>query len=413
MSAVEGTAAAPLAVRLTGVDIVFGSPRERQAALARIDRGEDRATILAETGAVVGAAGVDLEVRRGEVCVLMGLSGSGKSTVLRAVNGLADVARGRVEIGHDGAMVDVVGAAPGLLRDLRRRRVAMVFQQFGLLPWRSVAENVGFGLELAGMARAERAAIVAEKLALVGLSDWAERPASSLSGGMQQRVGLARALATDADILLMDEPFSALDPLIRAKLQDELLDLQRRLKKTILFVSHDLDEALKLGDRIAVMEGGRIAQHGTPEAIVLAPATPYVRDFVAHVNPLTVFTAYNVMRDWRDLEPVGAEAGAAGDGWVWLDRARTTRYRVAADGQVTACVRHGRPSDWLAVEDVAPAGVLDEPPVSFWVRVTAPLRPVMLAMQRDAAPVGVFDADDRFVGAIEVADVLKAVLARV
>lgn len=402
----DGLESAETLVRLRKVDIVFGTPRERQAALQRIDRGEDRATILAETGAVVGAAGVDLDVRRGEVCVLMGLSGSGKSTVLRAVNGLADVARGRVEIGHNGAAVDVVRARPDVLRELRRKRVAMVFQQFALLPWRSVAENVGFGLELAGTPKAERQRIVAEKLALVGLSDWADRPANALSGGMQQRVGLARALATDADILLMDEPFSALDPLIRAKLQDELLDLQKRLRKTILFVSHDLDEALRLGDRIAVMEGGRIAQYGTPEEIVLSPANPYVRDFVAHVNPLAVFTAYNVMRDRRDLED-------AGDGWVWLDRARTTRYQVAADGQVIACVRHDRAADWLAVEDVEPAGVPDEPPAVFWVRVTAPLRPVMLAMQRDAAPVGVFDADDRFVGAIEVRDVLQAVLARV
>jgi glycine betaine/proline transport system ATP-binding protein len=393
------------AVRLSHVDIVFGTARERQAALARLDRGADRAAILAETGAVVGAAGVDLDVRAGEVCVLMGLSGSGKSTVLRAVNGLADVARGRVEIAHDGKMVDVVQAASAVLRDIRRRRVAMVFQQFGLLPWRTVAENVGFGLELAGMPKPARDAIVAEKLALVGLADWAGRPATALSGGMQQRVGLARALATDADILLMDEPFSALDPLIRAKLQDELIDLQKRLRKTILFVSHDLDEALKLGDRIAVMEGGRIAQHGTPEEIVLAPANPYVRDFVAHANPLAVFTAYNVMRDRRDLE-------SAGDNWLWLDRARTTRYKLEADGQVSACVRGDRPADWLAVEDVAPAGVPDEPPAVFWVRVTAPLKPVMLAMHRDPAPVGVFDADDRFVGAIEVRDVLQAMLAR-
>jgi glycine betaine/proline transport system ATP-binding protein len=402
----KGLEGAETLVRLKKVDIIFGTPRERQAALQRIDRGEDRATILAETGAVVGAAGVDLDVRRGEVCVLMGLSGSGKSTVLRAVNGLADVARGRVEIGHNGAAVDVVSARPDVLRELRRKRVAMVFQQFALLPWRSVAENVGFGLELAGTPKVERQRVVTEKLALVGLSDWADRPANVLSGGMQQRVGLARALATDADILLMDEPFSALDPLIRAKLQDELLDLQKRLRKTILFVSHDLDEALRLGDRIAVMEGGRIAQYGTPEEIVLSPANSYVRDFVAHVNPLAVFTAYNVMRDRRDLED-------AGDGWVWLDRARTTRYQVAADGQVTACVRHDRAADWLAVEDVEPAGVPDEPPAVFWVRVTAPLRPVMLAMQRDPGPVGVFDAEDRLVGAIDVRDLLQAVLARV
>jgi glycine betaine/proline transport system ATP-binding protein len=398
---------ATAAVRLSGVDIVFGTPRQRRAALAALDAGGDRAAILAATGAVIGAAGVDLDVAPGEVCVLMGLSGSGKSTVLRAVNGLAEVARGRVEIAHGGESVEVGRATPAMLRQIRRRRVAMVFQQFGLLPWRSVAENVGFGLELAGVGRARRTEIVREKLALVGLADWAERPANALSGGMQQRVGLARALATDADILLMDEPFSALDPLIRAKLQDDLLDLQKRLRKTILFVSHDLDEALKLGDRIAVMGDGRIAQYGTPEAIVLAPASDYVRDFVAHANPLAVFTAYNVMRDYRDLED-------AGDGWVWLDRARRLRYRVAADGQVTACVRDGVAVDWLAAEEVDGAAGPPAPVrAAVWVRVGAPLRPVMLAMQHDPGPVGVFDDADRLVGAIDVGDLLKAVLARV
>jgi glycine betaine/proline transport system ATP-binding protein len=177
---------------------------------------------------------------------------------------------------------------------MRQHRIAMVFQQFGLLPWRTVRENTGLGLELGGMSRSKRNAKVDEQLALVGLSDWAERKVGELSGGMQQRVGLARAFATDAPILLMDEPFSALDPLIRTKLQDELIDLQRNLQRTIIFVSHDLDEAFKLGDRIAIMEGGRIVQCGTPQEIYTNPANEYVSDFVAHMNPLGVLCARDV-----------------------------------------------------------------------------------------------------------------------
>ena len=175
----------------------------------------------------------------------------------------------------------------------------MVFQQFGLLPWRTVEDNVGLGLELRGESADARRRIVAEKLELVGLTQWADRQVAELSGGMQQRVGLARAFATDADILLMDEPFSALDPLIRTKLQDELLALQERVKKTILFVSHDLDEALRLGDRISIMQNGRIVQTGTAQDIVLRPADDYVAEFVQHMNPLTVLTGAMVMRKAR------------------------------------------------------------------------------------------------------------------
>ena len=175
------------------------------------------------------------------------------------------------------------------------QRVAMVFQQFALLPWRTVAENVGFGLELRGMPKDQIRQLVDEKLELVQLSQWADKQISQLSGGMQQRVGLARAFATDADILLMDEPFSALDPLIRNHLQDELIELQQSLKKTIIFVSHDLDEALKIGSHIAIMEEGRIVQYGTPEDIILNPANDYVARFVAHMNPLNVMKASSLM----------------------------------------------------------------------------------------------------------------------
>ncbi len=281
------------AVKFDKVSIVFGE--EPEAALPLMDEGLERGEIQQRTEQVLGVHDAEIEVEEGEILVLMGLSGSGKSTLLRAVNGLNPVVRGAVHV-HDGnQMVNVTAASPRQLRALRQDRIAMVFQQFGLLPWRSVRENVGLGLELAGTPKSERAARVDKQLKLVGLSDWAERKVGELSGGMQQRVGLARAFVTEAPILLMDEPFSALDPLIRSRLQDELLDLQKDLRRTIIFVSHDLDEAFKIGNRIAIMEGGRIVQCGTPQEIFTNPATDYVAEFVAHMNPLGVLCARDVM----------------------------------------------------------------------------------------------------------------------
>ncbi|WP_376871658.1 choline ABC transporter ATP-binding protein [Albirhodobacter sp. R86504] len=283
------------AVEFDNVSIVFGE--QPQSALPALDAGASRADVRATTGQTLGVHDCSLTVAEGEILVLMGLSGSGKSTLLRAVNGLNPVVRGCVRVSDGAGLVDVTNADPATLRRIRQKRVAMVFQQFGLLPWRTVRENVGLGLELAGMGVAERRLVVEEQLALVGLASWADRKVSELSGGMQQRVGLARAFATDAPILLMDEPFSALDPLIRARLQDELLELQQKLKRTIIFVSHDLDEAFKLGNRIALMEGGRLVQLGTARDIIANPANEYVADFVAHMNPLGVLRAADLAVD--------------------------------------------------------------------------------------------------------------------
>ena len=294
------------AVEFRQVDIVFGT--QTKAALAMVDAGATRDEILDKTGCVLGAAGVDLSVERGEIYVLMGLSGSGKSTLLRAVNRLNEVARGSVLVAHDGAMVDVARCNERTLRDIRTRTVSMVFQQFGLLPWRTVRENAGFGLEIRGVPAPSGNASSTRSSRWSASRDGPTSSSYELSGGMQQRVGLARAFATDADILLMDEPFSALDPLIREKLQDELLELQRRIHKTIIFVSHDLDEALKIGNRIAIMEGGRIVQAGTDEEILLNPANDYVAEFVKHMNPLNVLRGTSVMipapRIQRDLDAI-------------------------------------------------------------------------------------------------------------
>ncbi len=294
------------AVEFDRVSIVFGDDPDK--ALPLMDRGMSRAEVQKATGQVLGVHDCSLSVQEGEILVLMGLSGSGKSTLLRGVNALNPVVRGEVRVSDGDRMVSVTKADPETLRRLRLSRIAMVFQQFGLLPWRTVRENVGLGLELAGTPIEARRKPVDEQLDLVNLTQWADRKVGELSGGMQQRVGLARAFVTQAPILLMDEPFSALDPLIRTKLQDELLDLQKRLKRTIVFVSHDLDEAFKIGNRIALMEGGRIVQCGTAREIIANPINDYVQDFVAHMNPLNVLAARDVMR-----------SGPAADARHWVD----------------------------------------------------------------------------------------------
>ena len=281
------------AVEFDNVSIVFGD--KPATALPLMDEGLERPEIREKTNQILGVHNCSLNVEAGEILVLMGLSGSGKSTLLRSVNGLNPVIRGAVRINDGDWSCDVVNCSSSDLRRVRRESVSMVFQQFGLLPWRSVRDNVGLGLELAGMEKSARLKRVDQELEMVGLADRADALVGELSGGMQQRVGLARAFATDAPILLMDEPFSALDPLIRTRLQDELLELQSQRGRTIIFVSHDLDEAFKIGNRIAIMEGGRIVQCGTPRDIFTNPANEYVADFVAHMNPLGVLTARDVM----------------------------------------------------------------------------------------------------------------------
>ena len=392
-----------VAVEFKNVDIIFGDRPKEALAMARA--GAHRSDILSKTGAVLGATGANLSVNEGEISVLMGLSGSGKSTLLRAVNGLNKVTGGEVLVKDGNRMVDVASCDEATLRHIRQKQVAMVFQQFALLPWRTVRENAGLGLELAGMPLDERNAKVDKQLKLVGLEQWANKYVHELSGGMQQRVGLARAFATEAPILLMDEPFSALDPLIRTKLQDELLQLQKQIKKTIVFVSHDLEEALKIGNRITIMEGGRIVQSGTPEDIVLRPANDYVRDFIANVNPLSVLTAWNVMRALHELD-------RDKDGWVWLDPRKTTKFKLDAGGKVIAAERDKKKATWVSCDDVEKPIPPDTRPV-YWARPGTSLKIVMLAIHNtDVAPVAIFDENDKFMGAIGVRNVLRAVLKK-
>ena len=347
-------------------------------------------------------AGASLTVRQGEICVLMGLSGSGKSTLLRAVNGLCPVTRGQVLVQDGETMLDVATCDAATLRRMRMERIAMVFQQFALLPWRSVQENVSFGLELRGMNRVERNAVVAEKLKLVDLERWRDRFVHELSGGMQQRVGLARALATDSDILLMDEPFSALDPLIREHLQDELLDLQRRLGKTILFVSHDLNEALKLGQHIAIMEAGRIVQFGEPEEIVLNPANAYVAEFIAHMDALNVLRCHSLMTPVSDIRREGAALllDWSGRNHLELDESGAPREATIEPGP--ARLRGYDPAMDLAA---LTAGDICAAPTDLRMRTAIEIR------HRTGRPVLMVE-DDRLVGVIGDEEIYRGLLNR-
>ncbi|MFE1310082.1 glycine betaine/L-proline ABC transporter ATP-binding protein [Streptomyces sp. NPDC058755] len=286
---------------------VFG--RRPDQAVERLRQGADREELRADgsTAAVIDAS---FEVEAGEIFVVMGLSGSGKSTLLRMLNGLLEPTAGQVRF--DGQ--DLTALGDRALRELRSKKISMVFQHFALFPHRSVRDNAAYGLSVQGVPRAERERRADEALALCGLAGWEDSWPDELSGGMQQRVGLARALATDADLLLMDESFSALDPLIRRDMQDQLLELQKTLKKTIVFITHDLNEAMRLGDRIAVMRDGRIVQTGTAEDILLRPANDYVASFIQDVDRSRVLTAAAVMdTDVRgDEADCGCETAAAG-----------------------------------------------------------------------------------------------------
>lgn len=283
------------AITVESVYKIFG--RRAARAVEALSDGQHRDTIknLDVTAAVIDA---DFEVRPGEIFVVMGLSGSGKSTLIRMLNGLLEPTSGSVSV--DGVVLNNLPAKQ--LRQLRRDKISMVFQHFALLPHRTVFDNVAFGLEVAGHPADFRAEKATEAIEMVGLTGWEEKLPSQLSGGMRQRVGLARALAAGTDIMLMDEAFSALDPLIRREIQDQLLVLQKQLQKTIVFITHDLNEAMRLGDRIAVMRDGRIVQIGTAEEILTQPANDYVAEFIADVDRTRVLTAASVM----DPPPTGS-----------------------------------------------------------------------------------------------------------
>ncbi len=278
-------------IKVENVSKIFGSSPDK--AFELLEQGYSKEEVMKKTGQAVGVYNADFEVDEGEVFVVMGLSGSGKSTLIRCLNRLIDPTRGKVLIGD----AEVTAMDEKQLREFRRHKQSMVFQRFALFPHRTVLDNAAFGLEIQEMDKEEREKRAMEALKLVGLAGWENRYPDQLSGGMQQRVGLARCLAVDPEILFMDEAFSALDPLIRREMQDELLALQEKVGKTIVFITHDLDEALKLGDRVAIMKDGKFVQIGTPEEILTKPADDYVSKFVEDVDMSKVLTAEGVMID--------------------------------------------------------------------------------------------------------------------
>ena len=382
---------------MQNVDVLFGTKAQQVQALKLLDEGHDRDQILAQTGAVLGVADASLDVPDGSISVLMGLSGSGKSSLLRCVNGLNSITRGVLNVQTANGSVNVAGCKGRALRELRRGTLAMVFQQFGLLPWATVRENIGFGLSVRGESKALIDQQVQEQLTLVGLDAWADKAIHTLSGGMQQRVGLARAFATDADILLMDEPFSALDPLIREHLQDELLTLQKQLKKTILFVSHDLDEALKLGNQISIMDGGRIVQTGTADDIVFKPASDYVRRFVANINPLSILTAGTVMQK-LSIGEQGSIVHTSSGASISLEQERPR-----------SCITGGQQLSVSFLQaDSDPADNLHS---VLCVPASTPVKSLLMRSARSTLPTLVVDDSGKLLGVIETRD-LCAALAR-
>jgi len=388
------------AIRVRGLYKIFG--RNPGAILKRVQAGESKDEILKSTGHTLALADVNFEVLPGEIFIVMGLSGSGKSTLVRCLNRLITPTAGEIWIGNS----NVAALKPRELRHLRMKKMAMVFQGFGLFPHRTVLDNAAFGLEVAGVKREERYRRALEVLEVVGLKGWADAYPDQLSGGMQQRVGLARALAPDPDILLMDEPFSALDPLIRREMQDELLDLQDRLNKTIVFITHDLDEALKLGNRIAIMKDGRIVQIGKPEQILMEPADDYVASFIGDVDRSKVLHAGDVMMRpdalvridhtpriaLRKMEQEGlSSVFVVGPG-------RKLAGIVTLDDAIAAANREEENLEHLLLDDFPTTGP------------DTPLQDLIPVAARTRFPIAVIDQDRRLLGIIVRVTILRALV---
>jgi glycine betaine/proline transport system ATP-binding protein len=385
-----------IAVKADRLYKVFG--KRPQEAVKQLAAGSSRQDVAPHgTAAVIDAS---FDVKKGEIFVVMGLSGSGKSTLIRMLNGLLDATSGTVTIGGK----KVTGVPAKELRDIRRHDVSMVFQHFALLPHRTVIDNVAYGLEIQGVSRDERLERARKIITLVGLEGWADSLPSELSGGMKQRVGLARALSTDSDVLLMDEAFSALDPLIRREMQEQLIELQADLGKTIVFITHDLNEAMFLGDRIAVMRDGRIVQIGTPEDILTDPANDYVAQFVQDVDRARVLTASSAMEPARSVVSVTAGPRAAlremrdlqTSAALVVGRGRTLIGAVR-DMDVMRQVKAGE-SDLSAVTEPVASVTGDVALADLYeVSVESPL------------PIAVVDENNRLIGVIPRVTLLAAV----
>ncbi|QNK67912.1 glycine betaine/L-proline ABC transporter ATP-binding protein ProV [Variovorax sp. PAMC26660] len=380
---------------------VFGD--EPEQALELVRQGFSKKEILARTGQSIGVFDATFEIQAGEIFVIMGLSGSGKSTLVRLLNRLIEPTAGRIVI--DGA--DINEHSDAKLRALRRKDISMVFQSFALMPHMTVRENTAFGLDLSGTGKKERLAQADLALAQVGLAGWGDSYPDELSGGMQQRVGLARALASDPSILLMDEAFSALDPIIRTEMQSELLRLQQEQRRTIVFISHDLDEAMRIGDRIAIMKDGQVIQVGTPDEILRSPADDYVRSFVRGVDAAAVFKAADIARKSLTVVCEHPERGARAALKVLEDQDRdyayvtspTKRYlgTVSADTLRSALDGHSGPLG-LRHAFLNDLGVIE---------ADAPVAGLIGQVGQAPCAMPVVASDGRFCGAISKTTLLK------
>ncbi|OAS82104.1 MULTISPECIES: quaternary amine ABC transporter ATP-binding protein [Metabacillus] len=370
------------------VSKIFGKNTKKAAQLLK--QGKTKQEILKETGSTVGVNRANFEVYPGEIFVIMGLSGSGKSTLVRMFNRLIEPTSGQVLI--DGE--DIVSMSKEELRNVRRKKLSMVFQRFALFPHRTVLANAEYGLEIQGVSKENRKERALEALKLVGLEGYEHQIPSQLSGGMQQRVGLARALANDPDILLMDEAFSALDPLIRKDMQDELLELQSTMEKTIIFITHDLDEALRIGDRIALMKDGNIVQIGTPEEILMNPSNDYVERFVEDVDLSKVLTAGHVM---KRPETIQLEKGARVALKVMKDNGISTVYIVDKQKRLIGAVTAADARD--AVEKNLPLAEVINKDVTT-VQQDTLLIELFDDVSTATIPVAVIDQDKRLKGIV-------------
>ncbi len=381
-------------IRLESVYKIFG-PQPKGRAFELCEAGYGKNDVQRMSGHVVGMNNVNFGIKKGEIFVIMGLSGSGKSTALRTINKLHGITHGRVMV--DG--VDVQQMEGTELQAFRREKMGMVFQHFALFPHRSVIDNCGYGLKVQGKPKAERDEASLRALALVGLDAYAQNMPSELSGGMQQRVGLARALATDPDILLMDEAFSALDPLIRRQMQDEMMEIQNELKKTIVFITHDLNEALRIGDRVCIMKDGAVVQIGTPEEILTQPATGYVAEFVQDVDQGRVIQVHEVMAEPHPVD----RSLALGDALTHIgDRAGV--FVLDDDRRPIAVLTAG---DGIRAQSVGSSSI-DQAMRSDFESCTpeTTLNDVYAAAGR-GLPIAVVDADGRLVGNLDPQDIMK------
>ena len=374
-------------IEVRGIYKIFG--RHEKACLDAVQNGMSKQQLLAKNGHALGLRDISLNIEAGSIYVIMGLSGSGKSTLIRHFNRLIEPTAGQILV--DGQ--DVMALGPRELEQFRQRTMSMVFQRFGLFPHRTVLENAAYGLQVQGVAKAEREAKARHWLEQVGLSGFEKQLPRQLSGGMQQRVGLARALATDAEILLMDEAFSALDPLIRREMQDQLLELQAKLNKTIVFITHDLDEALRLGNRIAILKDGELVQEGAPEEILLNPANDYVQAFLQDVNRGKVLTASHALSERKALTLTTRTQPARA-----LERLqeRAFDYAPVLDGKsLRGVLTQGAAQRALQAGARDISGYLDE---VISVPASTGLDAVLGQMLREPQPVAVTGEEGEFVG---------------